>query len=887
MPWPLSQATLWDVESGKRIRSLQANDYSILSVIFLPDGRHVLTQNLNRTLSLWDVETGQQQVVFQGHASTIKCIALSADGRVALSGGTGKDCSIRVWDVASGKELRRFENHKLTVHCIALSPDGRRAVSVSSDLQSLWEVNSCQEVRRLGPVSGAYHLSEFLPDGRRILVSSTDQTVKLLDVETNQIERSFGRRGTFIHSVAISPGGRYALTTSNDRMVRLWDVVTGQEVRQFEGHTNTPFWVAFSPDGRRGLSGGDSTMRLWNLGVNEKVAVKTPAPKPEPKPKPVLVKKQPVPPAAAQGETLKAIKELFMADYARTKPAERLALAAKLMQKALATTDDPTSRYVLLSEARDLAAQAGDVATALTVIGRLAESHTIDAPEMKLKVFTQAVNGATTVAAHKTLAEGCLAAAEEALLADHFDVANRLHALAEDPVKKSLSTALLTRWQNYPTEFREAQKEFDQAKAAADTLRTKPDDPAANAVRGKYLCFRKRDWDQGLPLLARGDDAPLQALAQKDLEQPVIAAEQLEVGDGWWDHGAARTGAARAFAQLRAAFWYEQALTELSGVIKERVEKRVALAKEQNPDLKSMEAGEDVRRFIGHTDRVNSVAFSGDGKWALSGSNDRTMRLWDLQTGKELYAFTAFPAEVRAVALSADGKYACSGTANGEIRLWDLEKRTVLNTQSGATNSPINCLTFLPDNQRVLMGNSTGWMGIVQLVARGPTSYLGNSSSRGAVHAVAVAPGGRYCIVGCSSGVAQLYDVEKRKEVRSLAGHREDVLGVALSRDSRMALTASSDKTIRLWDTQSFKTLRILRGHTDKVTCLAMTSLASRAVTGSDDRTVRLWDAKLGRELRCFTGHADTVTSVVLSPDGRYALTGSADKTVRLWDLSR
>jgi len=76
--------------------------------------------------------------------------------------------------------------------------------------------------------------------------------------------------------------------------------------------------------------------------------------------------------------------------------------------------------------------------------------------------------------------------------------------------------------------------EFERAKQANTTLAKKPDDPEANFTAGKYLCLVKGDWDKGLPLLAKGSDAKLKELAQKELAGPKDAAEQAAVGDGWW-----------------------------------------------------------------------------------------------------------------------------------------------------------------------------------------------------------------------------------------------------------------------------------------------------------------------------------------------------------------
>src|SRR5439155_6341691 len=83
--------------------------------------------------------------------------------------------------------------------------------------------------------------------------------------------------------------------------------------------------------------------------------------------------------------------------------------------------------------------------------------------------------------------------------------------------------------------------------------------------------------------------------------------------------------------------------------------------------------GREIRRFLGHKDSVVAVAFSPNGRSALSGSWDGTVRLWDLETGKELRRFTGHSGAVDSVALSPDGRRALSGGNDRTVRLWEVE----------------------------------------------------------------------------------------------------------------------------------------------------------------------------------------------------------------------
>jgi WD40 repeat protein len=77
-----------------------------------------------------------------------------------------------------------------------------------------------------------------------------------------------------------------------------------------------------------------------------------------------------------------------------------------------------------------------------------------------------------------------------------------------------------------------------------------------------------------------------------------------------------------------------------------------------------------VRRFTGHESTVWSVAVTPDGKFVVSGSDDKTVRLWDLATGKEVRRFTGHEAPVYRVAVTPDGQYVVSGSGDKTVRVW-------------------------------------------------------------------------------------------------------------------------------------------------------------------------------------------------------------------------
>jgi WD40 repeat protein/serine/threonine protein kinase/Flp pilus assembly protein TadD len=320
-----------------------------------------------------------------------------------------------------------------------------------------------------------------------------------------------------------------------------------------------------------------------------------------------------------------------------------------------------------------------------------------------------------------------------------------------------------------------------------------------------------------------------------------------------------------------AGHWYGQAL------------KWMATNQPRNAKLRRLRAEaayllgiQDHRRFQGHNQLVRSVVFSSDGTRALSGGDDRTLRLWDVATGKELRCFKGHDSQIWSVALSPDGRRALS--ASRDMRLWDLETgKELLRFQHP---SGVWSVAFSPDGRRALSGTYKT-LHLWDLESGKELARLGEHTD--VVRSVTFSPDGQLALSGSHDGTIRLWDLATGKEIRRLTGHKHLVLSVAFSPDGRHALSGGCDKTVRLWDVPSGEQLGCFRGHQWNVESVAFSPDGRRALSGSSDGTIRLWELPAGREL-CGLGTED-VFSVAFSPDGRQVLSANADSMVRLWSL--
>jgi WD40 repeat protein/energy-coupling factor transporter ATP-binding protein EcfA2 len=297
-------------------------------------------------------------------------------------------------------------------------------------------------------------------------------------------------------------------------------------------------------------------------------------------------------------------------------------------------------------------------------------------------------------------------------------------------------------------------------------------------------------------------------------------------------------------------------------------------------------------RLTGHTDRVNAVAVSSDGRLLATASRDGTTRLWrigDPHRPEPVAVLTGHRENVNAAAFSPDGRLLATAGWDHTARLWDItDPRRPRHLAALRHTDDVNAVAFSPDG-RTLASASTDKTARLWNVAdhRLRATLIGHTAG---VVGVAFSPDGRTLATAGFDRAAGLWDVtdpDHPGPPRMLTGHTDAVAWVAFSPDGRLLATASNDSTARLWNIAD-GTSTVIKGHRDVARSVAFSPDGRFLATASLDDTVRLTDVTDPRHPRLvttFTGHTGNAVSVAFTPDGHTLATGSDDYTARLWDL--
>ena len=341
-----------------------------------------------------------------------------------------------------------------------------------------------------------------------------------------------------------------------------------------------------------------------------------------------------------------------------------------------------------------------------------------------------------------------------------------------------------------------------------------------------------------------------------------------------------------------------------------------------------------LREYVGHSGTVNSLAVTADGKFLVTGGEDKSVRVWDVASGKQLRSFQGHTDAVTAVAVRGDGRQVASASGDGAMRVWDL---TTVDDHKALTDAKESlwALALSPDGKHLA---AAGADKMIRVYAAETGKLEASLDAGAAITALAFLSDTRLAAGGGDKTV-KIWDVAAKKVLKELPPNGLAVLAIAASADGKLLVTGSADATLRGFDPESGKELwkwaarkavcgiTVRKGgahvavgladgtmafldvsgampkelssqiaHTAGCACVAFSPAGHRLASVGGDGALRVWSVDTNgalAQLHRFEGQAAPTSStgfsplsaVCFSPDGRFVVTGGADTVVRIWDV--
>ncbi len=289
-------------------------------------------------------------------------------------------------------------------------------------------------------------------------------------------------------------------------------------------------------------------------------------------------------------------------------------------------------------------------------------------------------------------------------------------------------------------------------------------------------------------------------------------------------------------------------------------------------------SGQPLRTLHGHQARAYLVRCAGE--TLVSGSADRTVRVWEPATGTSRHTLSGHTDWVWPVELDADGSRVAVGDSSGTVRLWDTAAGTVRATFGGHATR-VWTAAFHPAGRLLATGDESGTARLWD-TATGELRH--ELPCGGPVYRLAFSPTGDLLVTGGDTGTVRLWDPASGALVEDLVGHEGAVYTVDFRPDGTLIATGDVQGVVRVWGRPGSGIRRIVTRHSGAVYRVRFSPDGSLLATGDSGSVLRLLDPDTGELRQELTGHRGSVWPMAFRPDGGQVATSSNDGTARMWD---
>ncbi|WP_309738942.1 WD40 repeat domain-containing protein [Chamaesiphon sp. OTE_20_metabat_361] len=294
-----------------------------------------------------------------------------------------------------------------------------------------------------------------------------------------------------------------------------------------------------------------------------------------------------------------------------------------------------------------------------------------------------------------------------------------------------------------------------------------------------------------------------------------------------------------------------------------------------------------------HSDWVRCLSFTPDGTNLVSGSFDKTIKLWQLATGTALQTLRDHQKGVFAIAVSADGKLLASGSWDELIKLWNLETGTLLEnlTQHQAS---VRSLAISPDSQTLISGSFDCTIVLWNLPDGKVATTLTDTEP---IAAIALSTDGRILASTGDNGTVKIWSLASGLAIAQSSGNQHCIGSLAIDPDGQTIAAGTVNGYIVLWQLHQrdraapqIELMQTIKAHAGQINACLFSPDGQYLITGSVDGKAKVWyrgaDRRFGDKARSILkgDPGRSVMSVAIAPHSRLIAIGGADGTIQLWE---
>ncbi len=298
--------------------------------------------------------------------------------------------------------------------------------------------------------------------------------------------------------------------------------------------------------------------------------------------------------------------------------------------------------------------------------------------------------------------------------------------------------------------------------------------------------------------------------------------------------------------------------------------------------LLSAQPSAELPKFKGHHKTIHAIAFSPDGKYIATASDDNTVKIWRRSDGHRIETLKHSD-DVLAVTFSNNSKIIASGGRDNVVKTWEVETGKNLRTFKGHEQE-ITSLCFGPEDEMLVSGSADCSLRLWKMNKwRSDEVFTGHKAR---VNDVDFGPQGQYILSASDDQTIKVWDLTINRARFTYYGHTHYVKAVKFNRNGDYLVSASYDKQLMVWKMWRRNPVKILKGHDFGVNAVDFSADSKYIVSASDDNTIKLWNFQSGENIFTFFGHEHPVTDINFSPNWKYLASCSESGDMRMWNLA-